>query len=231
VPNPELPTRVTRYPLVEIDVPIEQQIWKITAVEDQDALIESVQTEEDLEAFPFGLMLWASAIGLAERLVAEPALIKKKRVLELGAGVGLPGLAVAALGASEVTQTDYQEDALDLARHNAVTNGIGTICVRQGDWRDFFTDSLPYDLVIASDVLYERTLHEPLAALLPKLVAPDGAILLADPIRPQSLEFLEKHIETTGKWHVTYEGRRATVPGEKPESKDIALIWLHPMPT
>jgi predicted nicotinamide N-methyase len=217
-----------RYPLVDIVVPIGGRTWRITAVQDQDALIRSVQTEADLAAFPFGLMLWASAVGLAERLVEEPALVTGKRVLELGAGVGLPGLVAASLGAAEVSQTDYQDDALNLLRHNAAANSIDNITIRQGDWRDFFTNGLPYDLVIASDVLYERTLHAPLAALLPELIAPDGAILLSDPLRPQAMEFLEKQIEADGAWHVTYEGRRVRVPGPTPEIKDTALIWLRP---
>jgi predicted nicotinamide N-methyase len=218
-----------RYPLTEVTVPVYGQTWRIIAVQDQDALIESVRTEEDLAAFPFGLMLWAAAIGIAERLAEEPALVAGKRVLELGAGVGLPGLSAAALGAT-VTQTDYQDDALNLARYNAQANRIHSITVRPGDWRDFFTDGLPYDLVIASDVLYERTLHEPLAALLPELVAPNGAILISDPLRPQALEFLEKQIEAQSAWQVSYEGRRVTVPGKPPEIKDIALIWLRPKP-
>ncbi|MES2459668.1 MAG: methyltransferase domain-containing protein [Armatimonadota bacterium] len=215
-----------RYPLTEVPVPVGGRVWSITAVQDQDALVESVRTEEDLATFPFGLMLWAAAIGLAERLTEEPSLVAGKRVLELGAGVGLPGLVAATLGAAEVTQTDYQEDALELARRNARANRIHNIAVRQGDWRRFFTDGLPYDLVIASDVLYERTLHAPLAALLPRLIAPHGAILLSDPLRPQAMEFLEKQIESGGAWNVAYEGRRVTMPGDKPETKDIALIWL-----
>ena len=215
-----------RYPLTEIDVSVRGRTWKISAVQDQETLLEGVQADADLDTFPFGLMLWGSAIGLAERLSEETGLVAAKRVLELGAGVGLPGLAAAALGAAEVTQTDYQEDALDLARYNAAVNGIENIIVRQGDWHDFFTDSLPYDLVIASDILYEKTLHAPLATLLPKLIAPGGAILIADPLRPQALEFLEKRIEADKSWRVTCEGRRILVPGSPPENKDIALIWL-----
>jgi predicted nicotinamide N-methyase len=172
-------------------------------------------------------MLWASAICLSERLTEKPSLVAGKRVLELGAGVGLPGLVAASLGA-RVTQTDYQEDALNLARHNARVNGVEDIIVRPGDWRDFFTEGLPYDVVIASDVLYERTLHAPLAALLPKLVTHGGAILLSDPLRPQAMEFLEKHVEASGEWAVAYEGRRVTIPGEPPEIKDTALICLSP---
>jgi hypothetical protein len=61
---------------------------------------------------------------------------------------------------------------------------------------------------------------------LPKLVTYGGAILLSDPLRPQAMEFLEKHVEASGDWSVTYEGRRVTVPGEPAETKDTALICL-----
>ena len=71
-----------RYPLTEMALSIGGRRWTLTSVEDQDALIDGAQTEADLAHFPYGLLLWESALGLAERLAAEPGLVRGKRVLE-----------------------------------------------------------------------------------------------------------------------------------------------------
>jgi predicted nicotinamide N-methyase len=210
-----------RYPLAELNIQAAGRTWKVTAVQDQDALIQSVETDEDLANFPYGLMLWPSAVGLAEWLSRAPSQIQGKRVLEIGAGVGLAGLAARALGA-EVTQTDFQADALTLCRHNADRNGMEGIRIARGDWGDFPTDLPAFDSVIGSDVLYERSLHGILDLLFPRLIAPGGQVILSDPLRPQALEFIER-LEARGHWHVTNEG--FTVPWEDQE-KDIALFVL-----
>lgn len=218
-----------RFPFEETTWEIAGRRWSITAVGDQDALIESVSTEEELAQFPYGLLLWAAAPGLAQRLAEEPPLVAGKRVLEIGAGVGLPGLVAAHLGAS-VTQTDYQAVALALARRNAAQNGLPGIRVLPGDWRRFTLADRepPFDVVIGSDVLYERSLHDTLRALLPRLVAPGGLLLVADPLRPQAVEFMDRLEQNGGDWaSVTMESRR--VPWEKRE-REIALFFARRRP-
>lgn len=217
----ETNTLRARYPVVEQTVTATGRTWTLSAVTDQDALIRRVESDADLEQFPYGLMLWASALGLAERLGRDPAEVTGRRVLEIGAGVGLAGIVARWLGA-EVTQTDYQEEALTLCRVNAARNGVSGIRHTLGDWRDWPAALTGFDQVIGSDVLYERSLHGTLAALLPRLVAPGGSVLLSDPLRPQALEFVEG-LERAGAWSVTMEG--AAVPWEG-NRKDLALFTL-----
>ncbi len=225
------------YPLVNVALTIGKRAWTITAAQDQDTLIKSVNTDEDLAAFPYGLLLWASAIGLAERLAEQPELVRGRRVLEIGAGCGLPGLVARALGAARVTQTDYQEAALMLARRNAAQNGFaGQVEHRLADWRDFPPDLLgAFDVVLGSDVLYERTLHPPLSVLLPRLLRPggDNVVLVADPLRPQALVFMEQQeqrAELFGWRQVDVEGRLARAPDQtgREAVQDIALFFLRP---
>jgi predicted nicotinamide N-methyase len=210
-----------RYPLVDLTIPAAGRSWRLTAAQDQDALLEAVQTEEDVANFPYGLMLWPSAIGLAEWLARSPSTVQGKHVLEIGAGVGLAGLAARMLGA-EVTQTDFQADALTLCRHNAACNGIDGVRVMRGDWRDFPSDLAPCEMVLGSDVLYERSLHPALESLLPRLIVPGGQIVLSDPLRPQALEFIGRFEARVG-WKMTMEGM--IVPWEGAD-KDIALFLL-----
>src|SRR5262245_26140966 len=60
------------------------------------------------EIIPYGVALWPSAIALAHEVIARAEEIRGGRVLELGAGTGLPGIVAATLGA-RVVQTDRHE--------------------------------------------------------------------------------------------------------------------------
>ena len=59
-----------KYPLVTRSVDVAGRLWRVTAVQDQDTLIDAVDSDEDLHHYPYGMLLWASAIGLA-RHIAE----------------------------------------------------------------------------------------------------------------------------------------------------------------
>jgi predicted nicotinamide N-methyase len=210
-----------RYPLVVQTLQAAGRRWELSCVTDQDALMEQVHTDEDLANFPFGMLLWASAEALASRLAQEPTLVAGKRVLELGAGVGFAGLVAAYLGAAQVVQTDYHPDCLALCRSNAALNGISNCTVRTGDWRAWPEELTGFDLVIGADILYERTLHPTLTALLPRL---GRKIVLADPLRPAALEFLERR-EAEG-WTIWTEARRLLWAGEW---RDTMLLWIEPL--
>ena len=47
----------------------------------------------------YGVTLWPSAIALAHDLAARGNRLRDLRVLELGAGTGLPGIVAASFGA------------------------------------------------------------------------------------------------------------------------------------
>lgn len=173
-------------PLAEFTFTIAGRDWRIEAARDHASLLGAVET---YAAFPFGLLVWESAQALAEALAAEPNLVAGKNVLELGAGVGLPGIVARALGAAAVRQTDNVAQALALCRVNAEKNGVEGIELALANW-DAWTDTRTYDLIIGSDVLYERTAHAPLAAVLDRNLRPGGRVLIADPGRQDTPLFL-----------------------------------------
>lgn len=206
-----------RYPLKEKTLSLAGRDWKISMVLDQDALVDRVETEADLEYFPYGLVLWASGVALAEHLAENPALAYRMRVLEIGAGVGLPGLIARFLGA-ETAQTDFLKHALLLARLNALQNGIEGVELFLDDWRQF-QHAGEYDLLIGADVLYERTVHADLLQVLRRTVKPGGAVLLTDPQRPAAFEFMDSMIAQG--WTVELGSRAVCWEGEE---REIALI-------
>ena len=67
--------------------------------------------------------VWEAGACLAEFLIEHPALIRDKKVLELGAGVGLTGIVAAGLcQAKHLHMTDYTEACLDNMEHNITVN-------------------------------------------------------------------------------------------------------------
>ncbi len=206
-------------PLVTAEVPVGERIWRVTCVQNQDALLDVAET---FEHFPFGFLLWESAVGLARRLAAAPEQVAGRSVLELGAGVGLPGIVAHALGGA-VRQTDHQAGALALAQRNALQNGVTGITAFLADWRDW-RHSTRYGVVLGADILYERSLHYDLERVFVRCIAPGGCLLLADPGRPQSLEFVAR-LEKFG-WQVEMETQTVLLDGAAAENHPVeVVIW------
>ena len=149
-----------------------------------DELIDEAAFDED-EFLPYWAELWPSGVALAAVVAALD--VHGRRVLELGAGLGLPSLA-AALGGADVLATDWADAAVELLRANAVRNGIELRAERvRWDEPAPLLRAAPWDVVLGADLLYESRNAEQLLALLPKL---GGDILLAEPGRPFAASFL-----------------------------------------
>jgi predicted nicotinamide N-methyase len=126
-----------------------------------------------------GLDIWPAAIELCNYLSDNPTLVAGKTVLELGAGVGLPGLLAAKLGASKVVLTDYEPQVVAHTAHNtSLCNILSSLCTGLClDWTKL--DQLPaehaaaYQLILAADVLY-------IADIMPGFVAAMDALLTVD---------------------------------------------------
>jgi predicted nicotinamide N-methyase len=173
--------------LAVIELDVGGRKWSIGCVHDQDALLSASNRHH---CPPYGLLLWDSAIALAEFIASCPELVTDKRVLELGAGVGLPGLVAQSVGA-HVAQTDYFVEALNVAALNAAGNGVTGIKRFWADWRNWQSTDV-YDVVLGADILYDPEVHAELAGVIKSTLAPKGTLILADPGRPQALEFLSR---------------------------------------
>lgn len=185
-----LRARLTRqYELVHRRLVIGSRRFKLAHPREMEALIDHEEFRRD-ERLPYWARLWPSAITLAGAVLEQAEQVAGRQVIELGCGLGLPSIAAAAVGA-HVLATDYYDAALEFVRYNALVNLGYPIATLNLDWRKPPSGLGCFDLVLASDVLYERRDVAPLAALVPRLVADGGEVWLAEPGRPAAAAFLE----------------------------------------
>ena len=147
------------------------------------------QEGADGQTAPYWARMWPSGLALADAVAAGPDLTGR-RVIELGCGLGVPSIVAARRGA-EVLATDGSPDAVAFTAHNlAINDVVGDVALV--DWRDpaALLERGPWKLVLAADLLYLRHNVETLLRLLPRLLADDGAVLLADPSRAGGRDFL-----------------------------------------
>jgi predicted nicotinamide N-methyase len=164
------------------------------------------------EYVPYWPTLWPAARMLAKAIVREPWGIGPQpvRVLEVGCGLGLAGVACLARGL-HVTFSDVDETALAFAAANARVNGFTAgFRTMPLDFRAPPEDER-YPVVIGSDLMYEARLVEPLIGLLGTVLAPGGVCLIADPDRLAARVFKWK-LEEAG-YDVTAQFIRAGEPG------------------
>jgi predicted nicotinamide N-methyase len=137
-------------------------------------------TEDELARIgvppPYWAFAWAGGQALARYILDNPDIVRGKRVLDIGAGSGLVGLAAAKAGAASVLAADIDAHACAAIALNASVNGC-TIAVTQDDVIGTGGD---WEVILVGDLFYERPLAERMLAWLTPL---DTPALLGDPGR------------------------------------------------
>lgn len=180
-----------RFVTVNDDVRIGARDVNILRPRSADDLISESDFERD-ERLPYWAELWPSSTILANFIVADTR--PRGRLIELGAGVGLVSIA-AAIAGYEVTASDYYEDALSFARANSFRNLGYEIATALVDWRVISPDLPRFDMVLASDVLYESRYAPLVASVIDRLLAPRGIAYVADPGRVAANAFADACVE------------------------------------
>ena len=175
------------FPTVVDEVPVAGETFAVLRPADPEALIDEDAFARD-ERLPYWADVWPSTRVLAARLLAEQG--AGRRLLELGCGSGVAAVAAARAG-FDVTATDYYDDALRFTRAN-VWRATGRTCAtRLVDWRDLPRDLGRFDLVVASDVLYERPYAALVARAIAGTLARGGVAWVTDPGRIAAPAFVE----------------------------------------
>jgi len=178
----------TQFDVVQTDIRIGPRVVTLHHPRDADDLIDEAAFAID-ERLPYWADVWPSARVLAERLLTTR--VDERRLLEIGCGSGLVSVA-AAIAGFDVTSTDYYDEALRFTALNVLVNTGVLIDTRAADWRRFPHDIGRFDLVVASDVLYEPEHASLVAAVIDRTLTARGSAMIADPGRLAAPQFVEQ---------------------------------------
>jgi predicted nicotinamide N-methyase len=148
-----------------------------------------INHEDALDNFPLWAKIWEASIVLMQHMVDLPV-IANRRILELGSGLGMAGIAAAAIG-HDITLTEYNEDALNFLRANAEVNNCGHLGIQHLDWFKPVIEET-YDLIIGSEIVYQDSAVEALGEIFSKLLSPGGQVILTERVRSTGAVFFDK---------------------------------------
>ncbi len=188
----------------------------------QDQLLEHALRDADAvncDADPYWGLLWDAAPKTAAMILRQdwPTNLN---VLDLGCGVGLTGIAALQAG-HRVTFADHAAMAVKIATSNAALNGFPETSGLVFDWRHPPREL--FELIIASDVLYDAASHAPLLFTLQSMLKDRGAVWIGDIGRPNALHFAK--LAVTCGWKLQYFDEDAK-PCPEPAHMQFRLLML-----
>jgi predicted nicotinamide N-methyase len=174
-----------------------------------DPLDEALNLGISSAAWPLFGLLWPSGQRMAERMARRP--VTQERILEIGCGLGLSSLVAHRRGAN-VTASDCHPLTHAFLDENTRLNGLPPMAYRHGLWGTaaLREDGLPvltsaldagvsglFDLIMGSDILYERDDEGTLANFIDSHAAAASEIWVVDPNRANRSAF-HKHMSRAG---------------------------------
>ena len=156
--------------------------------------------------------VWPAAVGLCIFLQNNLHYIKNKKVLELAAGPGLPGIFCAAY-ACQVCISDIKPQAVALARLSATQHQLENISCRVIDWNDLQDVPLP-EVLLLSDINYEPSQFEQLLSVIHYFLDNQCTIILSTPQRLMAKDFINQLLlfcEEQTETEVELEGQKTNI--------------------
>ena len=141
--------------------------------------------------WPLFGVVWPSSIVLANFMLSYD--FSGKRILEIGCGIGLVSLLLNHKHA-DISATDIHPEAEDFLVVNTNLNNGKVIPFKRASWDDLDTRLGQFDLIVGSDLLYERENVNLLAEFINHHTKPDAHVVIVDPGRGNHATFSKKMI-------------------------------------
>lgn len=140
------------------------------------------QEQGHITEIPYWAAVWPGAKSLAAYILKNPDIVKDKTVLDFGSGSGVGSIAALKAGAKQIIANDIDPIAQFVAKHNFSANNVD---IETSDDNLLTCDiDNHYDLILVSDMFYERSTAQPLYNFLKKQISTGSQILIADGTRP-----------------------------------------------
>ncbi|MET3519643.1 class I SAM-dependent methyltransferase [Mesorhizobium abyssinicae] len=129
---------------------------------------------------PYWAYAWAGGTVLARYILDRPQTVAGRRVLDLGAGSGLVGIAAAKAGARAVIAAEIDRNGIVALGLNAAANGVAITVIGE----DVTAGPPPaVDLVLAGDVFYGHEVARRVIPFFDRCLAAGIEVLVGDPRR------------------------------------------------
>ncbi|NJN88032.1 MAG: methyltransferase domain-containing protein [Leptolyngbyaceae cyanobacterium SL_7_1] len=174
--------------------------------------------------WPLFGQVWPMGEILAQVMLGE--LLKGKRILEIGCGIGLASLVIKQLG-GDITASDYHPLAHSFLIENARLNFLAPILFNSGNWNTINPTLGTFDLIIGSDVLYEHQHIQLLSAFIDRHSSDPVNVIIVDPGRGSHRAFA-REMERLGYDHIWSDLSDYPVQGVTP--KGFILRFWRPSP-
>jgi predicted nicotinamide N-methyase len=163
---------------------------RLLKVADIEEFLDGKDPFADVSEFPFWVKLWEAAMVLSYALATLPN-PKGQTLLEIGAGLGAPGITAAACG-FDVTLSDYEDIIMDFQKVSVAASGLSNVHCAHLDWLNP-PELAPFDVVTAAEVLFREEFFDPLLDVFRRYLKPGGTIYLAHDARRKCLPlFMER---------------------------------------
>jgi predicted nicotinamide N-methyase len=180
---------MTEYPVIMTTLQEETTLY-IPDPDQVKPVYEQNLLEDPETPFPFWAKIWASSLALTSFLKNNQEWVKGKRVLEIGAGIGLPSFSIAHL-AESVVISDHAAAAVELMEKNIRHLGLENITALCLDWNHFHGE-IKAEVVLLSDINYAPEQFDPLLKLIQRFLAERSLVIIATPQRIMGVPFVEK---------------------------------------
>lgn len=158
---------------------------------------EALQAGISSAAWPLFGLVWPSGLILAAAM--QTHVIAGLRILEVGCGLGLASLVVHRR-CGDITASDSHPLASTFLAHNLGLNLLLPLKYETGNWARENPGLGKFDLIIGSDLLYDRDQPAVLSAFIDRHSSDAVEVLIVDPDRGNRSNF-NRHMLQRGFAH------------------------------